>query len=321
MAGSGAAESRALVLERELLPPRISLWRLALRMGLRKPLGAFSAVIIVAVFGAAIFAGWPPFVDMADARPFLARYEAEESFFYYDEARFMEIGLQKEAPSASHWLGTDDQARDTWSRIIWGSRRSLRVGLGALAIGTVIGVFIAFISAYSRGLLDLIIQRFMDAFQAFPAILFLILMVTITAPTENWLTITLAVISVPSVSRIVRSVIITTREMPYIEAARAIGASAPRIMIRHILPNVTAPIIIIFSIGVGVVILAEASLSFLGLGPPGVSWGEMLNQGRLFVLTSPWQALFSGMAITLAVLAFNLAGDALRDILDPRLRI
>jgi peptide/nickel transport system permease protein len=318
---SGAAESRALVLEREILPPRLSPWRLALRMGLRKPLGAFSALIIVLVFGAAIFAGWPPLVDMKDAKPFLARYEAEESFFHYDEAKFMEIGLQKEAPSAAHWLGTDDQARDTWSRIVWGSRRSLRVGLGALALGTIFGVLIAFISAYSRGLPDLIIQRIMDAFQAFPPILFLILMVTITDPTENWLTFALAVISIPSVSRIVRSVIITTREMPYIEAARAIGAGAPRIMIRHIFPNVTAPIIIIFSIGVGVVILAEASLSFLGLGPPGVSWGEMLNQGRLFVLTSPWQALFSGMAITLAVLAFNLAGDALRDILDPRLRI
>ena len=321
MESSGAAESRALVLEREILPPRVSPWRLAVRTGLRKPLGAFSAVIIVALFGAAIFAGWPPFVGMAHARPFLARYEAEESFFNYDEAKFMEIGLQKEPPSAAHWLGTDDQARDTWSRIIWGARRSLRVGLGALALGTIIGVAIAFVSAYSRGVVDLIIQRFMDAFQAFPPILFLILMVTITSPTENWLTIALAVISVPSVSRIVRSCIITTREMPYIEAARAIGAGAPRIMIRHILPNVTAPIIIIFSIGVGVVILAEASLSFLGLGPPGVSWGEMLNQGRLFVLTSPWQALFSGMAITLAVLAFNLAGDALRDILDPRLRI
>ena len=321
MESSGAADSTALALEREILPPRVSPWRIALRMGLRKPLGALSALIIVLVFGAAIFAGWPPLVDMKDAQPFLARYEAEESFFVYDEAKFMEVGLQKEPPSMAHWLGTDDQARDTWSRIIWGARRSLRVGLGALALGTVVGVFIAFVSAYSRGLADLIIQRIMDAFQAFPPILFLILMVTITEPTENWLTIALAVISVPSVSRIVRSVIITVREMPYIEASRAIGAGAPRIMIRHILPNVTAPIIIIFSIGVGVVILAEASLSFLGLGPPGVSWGEMLNQGRLFVLTSPWQALFSGMAITLAVLAFNLAGDALRDILDPRLRI
>jgi len=321
LASSGAAESRALVLERELLPPRISPWRLALRMGLRKPLGAFSAVIIVALFGAAIFASWPPLVSMNDAQPFLARYEAEDSFWVYNEATGIETALSKAPPSTAHWFGTDDQARDTWSRIIWGSRRSLRVGLGALALGTIVGVIIAFLSAYSRGLADLIIQRIMDAFQAFPPILFLILMVTITAPTENWLTVALAIISVPSVSRIVRSVIITTREMPYIEAARAIGASAPRIMVRHILPNVTAPIIIIFSIGVGVVILAEASLSFLGLGPPGISWGEMLNQGRLFVLTSPWQSIFSGLAITLAVLAFNLAGDALRDILDPRLRI
>jgi len=321
LAGSGAAESRALVLEREFLPPRINPWRLALRMGIRKPLGAFSAVIIVTLFGAAIFAGWPPLVPMKHAQPFLARYEAEEGFFRYDETKFEEVPLLKEAPSGAHWLGTDNMGRDSWARIIWGARRSLKVSLGALATGTVVGVFIAFISAYSRGLLDLIIQRFMDAFQAFPAILFLMLVVTITAPTETWLTVALAVAAIPSVSRIVRSVILQTREMPYIEAARAIGAGTPRIMIRHILPNVTAPIIIVFSIGLGAVILAEASLSFLGLGPPGVSWGEMLSAGRLFVLTSPWQGVFSGLAITLAVLAFNLAGDALRDILDPRLRI
>jgi peptide/nickel transport system permease protein len=309
------------VLEREFLPPRISPWRLALRTGIRKPLGAFSAVIIVTLFGAAIFAGWPPLVPMKQAQPFLARYEAEEGFFRYDETKFEEVPLLKEAPSGAHWLGTDNMGRDSWARIIWGARRSLKVSLGALTAGTVIGVFIAFISTYSRGLLDLIIQRFMDAFQAFPPILFLMLVVTITAPTETWLTVALAVVAIPSVSRIVRSVILQTREMPYIEAARAIGAGTPRIMIRHILPNITAPIIIVFSIGLGAVILAEASLSFLGLGPPGVSWGEMLSAGRLFVLTSPWQGVFSGLAITLAVLAFNLAGDALRDILDPRLRI
>jgi peptide/nickel transport system permease protein len=309
------------VLEREFLPPRISPWRLALRTGIRKPLGTFSAVIIVTLFGAAIFAGWPPLVPMKQAQPFLARYEAEEGFFRYDETKFEEVPLLKEAPSGAHWLGTDNMGRDSWARIIWGARRSLKVSLGALTAGTVIGVFIAFISTYSRGLLDLIIQRFMDAFQAFPPILFLMLVVTITAPTETWLTVALAVVAIPSVSRIVRSVILQTREMPYIEAARAIGAGTPRIMIRHILPNITAPIIIVFSIGLGAVILAEASLSFLGLGPPGVSWGEMLSAGRLFVLTSPWQGVFSGLAITLAVLAFNLAGDALRDILDPRLRI
>ena len=152
-------------------------------MGLRKPLGAFSAIIIVVVFGAAVFAGWPPLVDMNDAQPFLSRYEAEESFFDYDEAKFMEIGLQKEAPSASHWLGTDDQARDTWSRIIWGSRRSLRVGLGALAIGTSRRcIHRLHFRLLSRPHSISSSSAFMDAFQAFPPILFLILMVTDYCP-------------------------------------------------------------------------------------------------------------------------------------------
>lgn len=303
------AETGALVLEREMLPPRRALWRTALILAIRKPLGTFSAIIIVAMVAAAVLA------------PMVARYDPEDSFWVYDEALAREMSIDKAAPSGAHWLGTDNMGRDTYSRIVWGSQRSLQIGLLSLLMGTAIGVTLAFMSAYGRGNFDLFFQRIMDAFQAFPPLLFLMLLVTITEPTVPWLIIALGAVSVPSVSRIVRSVILQTREMPYVEAARAIGASAPRIMVRHILPNITAPIIIVFSIGIGVVILAEASLSFLGLGPPGVSWGEMLNQGRLFVTTSPWQALFSGMAITLAVLAFNLAGDALRDILDPRLRI
>jgi peptide/nickel transport system permease protein len=303
------AETGVLVLEREMLPPRRALWRTALILAIRKPLGTVSAVIIVGMVAAALLA------------PMVSRYDPEDSFWVYDETLAREVLIDKAEPSGAHWLGTDDMGRDIYSRIIWGSQRSLQIGLLSLAMGTFIGVVLAFISAYAGGNFDLFFQRIMDAFQAFPALLFLILVVTMTEPTVLWLIVALGIVSVPGVSRIVRSVIIQNREMPYVEAARAIGASAPRIMIRHILPNVTAPIIIVFSIGVGVVILAEASLSFLGLGPPGVSWGEMLNRGRLFVTTSPWQGLFSGMAITLAVLAFNLAGDALRDILDPRLRI
>jgi peptide/nickel transport system permease protein len=304
------AETSTLVLEREMLPPRRAWWRRGITLAVRKPLGTISAIIIVAIVGAAVLA--PVGV---------ARYDPEDSFWVYDEEMGREVLIDKAAPSGGHWLGTDDFGRDIYSRIIWGSQRSLQIGLLSLLMGTAIGVVLAFMSAYARGNFDLFFQRIMDAFQAFPPLLFLMLMVTITEPTVRWLIIALGVVSVPSVSRIVRSVILQTREMPYVEAARAIGASAPRIMVRHILPNITAPIIIVFSMGIGVVILAEASLSFLGLGPPGVSWGEMLNRGRLFVTTSPWQALFGGMAITLAVLAFNLAGDALRDIWDPRLRV
>jgi len=292
----------------------------------RKPLGTTSAIIIVAILAAAV-ASWPPWLfglplpGLDAGPPAVARYDPEDSFWVYDEELGREMLIDKAEPSAAHWLGTDDKGRDIYSRIVWGSRRSLQIGLLSLLMGTAIGVVLAFTSAYAGGNFDLFFQRIMDAFQAFPPLLFLILMVTITEPTVPWLIIALGIVSVPSVSRIVRSVILQIREMPYVEAARAIGASAPRIMVRHILPNIMAPIIIVFSMGIGIVILAEASLSFLGLGPPGVSWGEMLNRGRLFITTSPWQALFSGMAITLAVLSFNLAGDALRDIFDPRLRV
>jgi peptide/nickel transport system permease protein len=313
-----------MVPEAEILAPRRPWWRTALRTAVRKPLGTVSALIILGLVVSAM-ASWPPWLfglEPWDAgAPAVARYDPE---FVHETVNkdygYIEI-VEKGPPTGAAWLGTDKQGRDLYSRIVWGGRRSLRVGVLSLAMGTAIGVAIALVSAYARGAGDLIIQRFMDAFQAFPPLLFLILWLTVTKATMPSLIIALGIVGVPQVSRIVRSVILQVREMPYVEAARALGASAPRMMLRHILPNVMAPIIIVFSIGIGVVILAEAALAFLLLAPPGVSWGQMLSEGRQFVADSPWQALFSGMAITLAVLGFNLAGDALRDILDPRLRV
>jgi len=313
-------EAEPGVLAPEWTPPRRpSLWRSLGRFVVRKPLGAFGVFVIVVL------------VIAAAAAAVLARYGVEEAFVvtnpaYDPNSLEAQTGsptlIDEEAPpSMKHWFGTDNYGRDSYARIIWGSRRTLKVGLFSLAMGTALGVMIGLTSAYFSGLLDMIVQRFMDGFQSFPALLFLILLVTVRAPTETNLIIGLAIVSVPSISRIVRSVVLQTREMPYVEAARLIGASDLRIMGRHILPNIMAPIIVVFTIGVGTVILAEAMLAFLGLGPPGISWGQMLDTGRLFVLTSPWLALFSGGAITLAVLAFNLAGDALRDVLDPRLRV
>lgn len=229
------AETGAPVLEREMLPLRRAWWRRGFTLAIRKPLGTISAIIIVTIVAAAVLA------------PVVARYDPEDSFWVYDEELGREMVIGKAAPSGAHWLGTDDLGRDIYSRIIWGSQRSLEIGLLSLVMGTAVGVVLAFMSAYARGNFDLFFQRIMDAFQAFPPLLFLILMVTITKPTVPWLIIALGVVSVPSVSRIVRSVILQAREMPYVEAARAIGASAPRIMIRHILPNITAPIIIVFS--------------------------------------------------------------------------
>jgi len=312
------AESRALALE--WAPPKTpSLWRSLGRFMVRKPLGAFGVIVIVVL------------IVMAVGAPVLARYGVEETFEVanpaydpssLDPAAFAPTVIHKQAaPSIKHWFGTDNFGRDTYARIVWGSRRTLKVGLLSLSMGTIVGILIGLTSAYFSGLVDTVVQRFMDTFQSFPALLFLLLLVTVFEPSEMSLTIGLAIVSVPAISRIVRSVVLQTREMPYVEAARLIGASHLRIMGRHILPNVMAPIIVIFTIGVGAVILAEASVSFLGFGPPGISWGQMLDTGRLFVLTSPWLALFAGGAITLAVLAFNLAGDALRDVLDPRLRM
>jgi peptide/nickel transport system permease protein len=287
------AESRALALE--WAPPKTpSLWRSLGRFMVRKPLGAFGVIVIVVL------------IVMAAGAPVLGRYGVEQTFEVanpaydpssLDPGAFAPTIIYKQAaPSINHWFGTDNFGRDTYARIVWGSRRTLKVGLLSLSIGTIVGILIGLTSAYFSGLVDTVVQRFLDTFG-------------------------LAIVSVPAISRIVRSVVLQTREMPYVEAARLIGASHLRIMGRHILPNVMAPIIVIFTIGVGAVILAEASVSFLGFGPPGISWGQMLDTGRLFVLTSPWLALFAGGAITLAVLAFNLAGDALRDILDPRLRM
>ncbi len=316
---SEAVEPRGLVQEAEFLAPRRPWWRTLGRTAVRKPLGTFSVLIIlvlvVATLGLPRLA-WPPWGD-----PVVARYDPEYLHEQYDPVLGYTSIIEKGPPTGEAWFGTDKLGRDVYSRVIWGTRRSLGIGLASLIIGTVIGVAIALVSAYARGSGDLIIQRFMDAFQAFPPLLFLILLLTMVESTITNLIIALGIIGVPQVSRIVRSVILQVREMPYVEAARALGASAPRIMIRHILPNVMAPIIIVFSIGIGVVILAEAALAFLLLAPPGVSWGQMLSEGRQFIADSPWQALFSGMAITLAVLGFNLAGDALRDVLDPRLRV
>jgi peptide/nickel transport system permease protein len=315
---SGGLETGVLALERDFaLPPRPSILTTVLRFIVRKPLGTFGFLLIFLV-------GF-----LAAAEPLIARYDGLKTFEIvnpdYNPNSFDPSALSptkvntQGPPSMTNWFGTDHQGHDTYARIVRGARRSLGVGLGALAIGTTAGVFIALVSAYIRGTFDLILQRFMDGFQAFPPLVFLVLIVTVTEPSLLSMTIGLGVVATPQVSRVVRSAVFQAREMPYIEAARVIGCNPARIMVRHILPNVMAPVIVVFSIGVGTVILTEAILTFLGLGPPGISWGQMLNTGRLFVLDSPWQAVFSGLAITLAVLGFNLAGDALRDVLDPRL--
>jgi peptide/nickel transport system permease protein len=319
-AGERELESPAVALPdvARALNPRATPIATILKFSRRKPLGAAGIVVILTLTIIGAFA------------PAFQRYDPDESFQApnpnYDPTSFEPEALQpitvklKADPDSQNWLGTDDSGRDTWSRLVWGARRSMGVGVGALLIATVVGTFLGVVSAYFGGLFDTSLQRVLDAVQAFPPLLLLILIASTGEPSIVRLIVALGLIGITQVSRIVRGTVLVTRELPYVEAARVIGATDARTMGLHILPNVTAPIIVIFTIGLATVIIAEASLSFLALAPPGASWGEMLSNGRQSIQTAPWIAIFSGMAITLAVLGFNLAGDALRDVLDPRLR-
>ena len=223
-------------------------------------------------------------------------------------------------PSWDHLLGTDEKGRDLLTRVLHGARRSMLLGFGAAAIATIFGAVLGVVSGYFGGVVDLIGQRLVDAFIAFPPLLFLLLLLQTGEASLPRTIIALSFLNIFGVSRVVRSATLAVRNDVYIEAARVIGVRPPRIIFRHVLPNVFAPIIIIFSTTIGGAILAEATLAFLGLAPPGPSWGSMVNNGRQFFGSEPILVAVGGGALTLTVLAFNIFGDALRDVLDPRLR-
>jgi peptide/nickel transport system permease protein len=267
----------------------------------RKPLGAVSAALLVVLVLTAIFADVLAPYDPLATQP--------------------EIRLA--APSRAHPFGTDDIGRDVLSRIIHGSRISLWVGLVAVGIGTAAGMVIGLLCGYCEGRLDLVMQRIMDAVQAIPALMLALAIISVLKPNTTNAMLAIAIVIIPGNSRIVRGTVLASKQNRYVEAAQAIGCKHPRIILTHILPNVTAPILIIASIWLGNAILIEATLSFLGLGtqPPTPSWGLMLSStGRAFMEQAPWLAIFPGMAISLAVFAFNLFGDTLRDAWDPKLR-
>ena len=223
-------------------------------------------------------------------------------------------------PSGKFWFGTDRAGHDLYARVTEGARLSLYIGFFATLIGVVAGTVIGLISGGFGGNIDLFINRIMDAVQSFPPIVFLLLLRAVTEPSAFWVTLALSALAIAPVQRIVRGAVIALREMPFVEAARTIGATNARIMGMHILPNIVAPLIVIFSITIGAFILAEAALSFLGLGTLDVSWGKMISDGRQFIVQSPWTSLFAGLALTSLVFGFNILGDALRDVFDPRLR-
>src|SRR3989449_3972813 len=267
----------------------------------RKPLGMASAALILLLVLTAIFADVLAPYDPLAAQP--------------------EIRLAP--PSWQHPFGTDDIGRDVFSRIIYGARISLWVGLLAVGIGTFAGTIIGLICGYWEGQLDLILQRFMDALMAIPGLILALAIVSVLKPNTTNAMLAIAVVIIPGNSRIVRGAVLSAKQNRYVEAAQAVGCRHPRIILHHILPNVTAPILVIASIWLGNAILIEATLSFLGVGtqPPTPSWGLMLSStGRAFMEQAPWLAIFPGLAITLPVLGFNLFGDTLRDAWDPRLR-
>ena len=228
-----------------------------------------------------------------------------------------------EPPSGEFWLGTDQFGRDLLSRIIHGARTALFVGFVSAFAGATLGLVLGVSSAYFGGLFDLIFQRVMDVFMAFPLIIMALAVVAILGPGTQNVIIAITLPFIPNCARVVRSSALAIREIPYVDAARALGFGHARIILRHMVPNVMAPYLIMLTAFVGQAILLEASLSYLGLGvqEPTPAWGLMLQGGaEEYAESAPWIAIFPGLAITLAVFAFNLFGDALRDTLDPRLR-
>ena len=267
----------------------------------QRPLGAIGAAIIVVMSVVAATAG------------LLAPYDALAT----------DYAAMLGPPGAGHWLGTDAYGRDVLSRMIYGSRTALMVGLGASLIGATFGALIGVASAYFGGRVDLVVQRVMDVFFAFPVIILALAVVAILGTGVGNVILAVATPMIPRCARVVRAAALSVREMPYIDAARAAGFGHGRIILRHMLPNVMAPLLIMATAFLGEAILLESSLSFLGLGvqEPTAAWGLMLRGAAVeFAESAPWMAVFPGLAISLAVFGFNLFGDSLRDALDPKLR-
>jgi peptide/nickel transport system permease protein len=285
-------------------PPRtaVSRWALTLaRFARHKPLGAVGAVIVVAMLVMTLFAEQ------------IAPYAYDETI----------RGARMKPPSAAHWLGTDNLSRDMWSRVVYGARVSVTVGFATIALGIAVATTIGVSSAYFGGIFDLVLQRLVDAWLSFPYLIIILSVMAVLGPGRTNLIVSVAIIAAATNSRVIRSAALTVMQHQFVEAARAMGCGHARIILRHILPNVAATIIILATIGLGAVILAESALSFLGFGvpPPYPSWGGMLSgSGRSNMLRAPWMAIWPGVAISLAVFGFNMLGDALRDVLDPRLR-
>lgn len=285
------------------LPPSLARRRLryTLRVILRDPLALFSVLVILALLVLALFGPWiAPYPDQGRGRT--------------------NVPDRFQPPSAEYWLGTDQLGRDILSRIIIGSKIALGVPSIVVAVAVAVGAPLGALAGYAGGRLDNLIMRLTDLFLAFPSLLLAVAIVAALGPSLTNAMLAIAISWWPWYTRLVRGVTISLRGRYFVEAARSIGVSNRTIILRHILPNCVTPILVQATVDFGTVILAEASLAFIGLGtqPPAPDWGLMVSQGRSYILDQWWISTFPGMAIFLSVLAFNLLGDTLRDILDPR---
>jgi peptide/nickel transport system permease protein len=283
------------------LAPRLTFLEEVLKFTRTKPLGAAGAFIILGMMFVAALANT------------LAPYDAYQA----------DYGAQFARPSAEHWFGTDEFGRDLMSRIMYGARIALFVGFTASFIGCTIGGLLGVTSAYVGGRLDLLLERLMDILLAFPQLILALAIASILGPAVQNVVIAIAIPIIPRAARVVRATALSVKENVYVEAVSALGAQQARIVLRHIVPNVVAPYIILLTAQLGGAILAEAALSYLGLGAaePTPSWGLMLSGSALsYAEKAPWIPVFPGIAISLGVFGFNLFGDSLRDALDPKLR-
>ena len=259
-----------------------------------------STVVLLTIFGLALAAPW------------IAPYDPNQ----------VNIMAQHEPASSEHWLGTDENGRDELSRLMYGGRITLTVGFVAMVVGLLIGVIIGSLAGFNRGAIDTILMRFTDGMLAIPYFFLILIVVSVFGSSLRNLIIVIGATSWMSVARIVRSEVLRLKEQDYVTAARSLGASSPRILVRHVVPHTVPILIVAATLGIANAILLESALSYLGLGikPPHASWGNMLSNSQAYIWDNPLLALYPGLLIFASVLCFNFIGDALRDALDPRLR-
>jgi peptide/nickel transport system permease protein len=292
------AGAYALAIDQAGAGPRQGALSRAWKVARRRPPSLIGAVVVLLFIAMAIGAPW-----IAPSDPIQTSWSS----------------LRK-APSWAHPFGTDDLGRDGFSRVVWGTRISMQAGVGSILLAMLLGVPLGLVAGYYRGVLDQAVMRLTDAWLAFPFLILAIGMVTILGPSLMNATLAIGVAATPTYVRLTRGLVLSANEEDYVNAARALGAGDRRVMVRHLLPNIASAILVQATVAVPTAIIAEAVLSFLGLGvqPPAPSWGTMLNAAQQFLDSAPWMAFWPGLAIFVLALSFNLAGDGLRDVLDPR---